>query len=45
MIYVNHQQLVNMTDNTFSYGKIGVAASNLGHSTEVVFSNAKVWTL
>jgi|SRR5579884_4441126 len=45
MIYVNHQQIVNLTDNTFSYGKIGVAVSNLGHPTEAVFSNAKVWTL
>lgn len=44
-LYVNYQKIVNLTDSTFSYGKIGLAASNLTHSTEVVFSNAKVWTL
>jgi hypothetical protein len=48
MIYVNHQLVTKVTDNTFSHGQIGVEAnpfSTNGHQTEVVYSNAKVWKL
>jgi hypothetical protein len=47
-LYVNHQQITSVTDSTYSHGQIGLVASpfsNNGHATEVVYSNAKVWTL
>ncbi len=44
-LYVNRQQIGSVTDNTFSHGSIGVIASNdISNLTEVVYSNAKVWT-
>ncbi len=46
-IYVNHHPITSFNDSTFRQGQIGVVASPLGtngHPTEVVFSNAKVWT-
>ena len=45
IIYVNHQQVGRIPDNTFSNGQIGFIASAPLDPTEVVFSNAKVWTL
>jgi Flp pilus assembly protein TadG len=47
-LYVNHQKVTSVNDSTYSHGQIGVAASpfaNAGHPTEVVYSNARVWTL
>jgi serine/threonine protein kinase len=44
-LYVNNQQIDSVSDSTYSHGEIGVAASSIGNPTEVVFSNAKVWTL
>lgn len=47
-LYMNHHQLAAVTDGNFSHGQIGFLASpqgNGGHPTEVVFSNARVWTL
>jgi len=50
-LFVNHQLIDSVNDNTYSSGLIGViaipglpSASN-GHPTEVVYSNAKVWTV
>jgi 3-keto-disaccharide hydrolase/zinc ribbon protein len=46
-LYVNHRQIADVTDGTFSHGQIGFLASpqgSGGHPTEVVFSNARVWT-
>lgn len=43
-VYVNHQLIRNSIDNSYSEGQIGVFADNDTHSTEVSFSNAKVWT-
>jgi hypothetical protein len=48
MVYVNHQLLASVTDSTYSHGQIGVEADpsgSNGHPTEVVYTNAKVWTL
>ncbi len=42
--YVNDQPLISITDTTYSQGQIGVAADNDNSPTEIVFSNAKVWT-
>jgi serine/threonine protein kinase len=44
-LYVNNQQVDKISDNTFSQGEIGMAAFSNANPTEVVFSNAKVWTL
>ncbi len=44
-LYVNKQQIYFVIDSTYSQGEIGVAASSNGNPTEVVFTNAKVWTL
>ncbi len=47
-LYVNHQQVRSFTDSTSNHGQIGVVAFPFfitgGHPTEVVYSNAKVWT-
>lgn len=53
-LYVNHQQLESVTDSTYSHGQIGLLASpytdtsnpsDLGHPTDVIYNNARVWTL
>jgi serine/threonine protein kinase len=44
-LYVNHLHIDSMSDSTYSQGEIGMAASNIGNATQVVFSNAIVWTL
>ncbi len=43
MLYVNHQQIGNATDNTYHHGQIGVYAVVYNQPTEVAFSNARVW--
>lgn len=43
-LYVNNQKIDSISDSTYSQGQIGVAASDVNSPTEVVFSNAKVWT-
>jgi hypothetical protein len=40
-LYVNRQLIKSLSDSTFSGGQIGV----LAFSSEVAFSNAKVWKL
>jgi cytoskeletal protein RodZ len=42
-LYVNMQYVGSITDNSYYHGQIGVVAEDIGHPTEVVFSNAKVW--
>ncbi len=44
-IYLNHQLLKTVSDNTYTSGQIGVLAGNDTDSAEVVFSNAKVWQI
>lgn len=44
-LYANKQKIVSISDRTFSHGQIGVVASASNNPTEVVYSNAKVWTL
>jgi hypothetical protein len=44
-LYANKQKISSMSDSTFSHGQIGVAASASNDPAEVVYSNAKVWTL
>lgn len=42
-LWVNHQQLAPVRDNTLLDGSIGVVAYDLSQPTEVVFSDAQVW--
>jgi serine/threonine protein kinase len=42
-LYVNNEKIDSVSDSTYSQGEIGVVAFNKS-PTEVVFSNAKVWT-
>jgi serine/threonine protein kinase len=45
-LYVNHSSLGTIPDTFYSkQGQIGVAADNDSSPTEVVFSDARVWTL
>ncbi len=46
-VYANQQQITSVTDSSYGHGVIGLVASpfsNNGHPTEVVYSNARVWT-
>ncbi|HEY5003278.1 MAG TPA: hypothetical protein VII61_09005, partial [Ktedonobacteraceae bacterium] len=45
MLYVNYQQLATVTDATYSQGQVGVGAFPVQSATEVVYGNARVWTL
>lgn len=44
-LYVNHKAINAIQDSTYNQGQIGLAADNNNNPTEVVFTNAKVWTL
>jgi hypothetical protein len=47
-LYVNRQLVARATDNTYTHGRIALLAAayaTSGQQTEVVYSNAKVWTL
>jgi hypothetical protein len=44
-LYVNLQHIATFHDSALNSGQIGVFAENDGIPVEVVFSNAKVWTL
>ncbi len=43
-LYVNNQKIDGVSDSTYSQGQIGISTIDLNSPTEVVFSNAKVWT-
>ncbi len=44
-LYVNHQLITSVNDNSYSHGQIGVAAYDQGSPAQVVYSNARVWIL
>lgn len=44
-LYVNNHYIASARDNSYSHGQIAVAAEDEGNSTEVLFSEAKVWVL
>jgi hypothetical protein len=44
-LYVNNQRITSVNDSTYGSGQIGVGAASSTGLTEVVFSNARVWTL
>jgi hypothetical protein len=43
-VYVNNKNIDSVNDSSATQGQIGVFESDLDGTTEVVFSNAKVWT-
>ncbi len=43
-LYVNNHHIDSVSNSSYSGGRIGVFASDLNNPTEVVFSNAMVWT-
>ncbi|GAC1613371.1 MAG: hypothetical protein NVS4B7_04790 [Ktedonobacteraceae bacterium] len=42
--YVNMQYITGLSDSTYTSGQIGVIAENTGNSTDVEFSDARVWS-
>jgi hypothetical protein len=44
-LYVNGQFLTNVVDTTLSSGQIGVISDDVSNITEVIYSQAKIWTL
>ena len=44
-LYVNSQQIDSANDATYSYGSLALCAANDSSLTEVVYSNARLWTL
>ena len=46
IIYLNHSQLNGISDNTYNQGEIGlIAGDNSSNTTEVTYSDARLWTL
>jgi hypothetical protein len=43
-LYVNKQHIASVLNNTFSSGQVGVIGSSYANLTDVMFSNAQVWT-
>jgi eukaryotic-like serine/threonine-protein kinase len=43
-LYVNNQQIASLNDSSYDRGQIGVIAYPYSDPTEVVYTNAKVWT-
>jgi serine/threonine protein kinase len=44
-IYLNNTQLDSVSDSTYSQGNIGLIANERTNTTEVTYSDARVWTL
>lgn len=44
-LYVNQQKIGSYDDSSYTHGQIGVFAGNAGNSTNIAFSNVKVWQL
>ena len=44
-LYVNHQHIDSVTNSSYDFGQVGVAAAYETGITEVVFSDAQVWAL
>jgi len=44
-LYINHQYITTVHDNTYSHGQIAVVAEDEGNSTGVLFRDVKVWAL
>ena len=44
-LYVNHQQIANISDSSYQSGYIGLIADSYTNNTEVAYANARAWTL
>lgn len=44
-LYVNMQLVASAIDNTYSQGQIGVVAEDINNPTDIIFSNAQVYTM
>lgn len=44
-LYINKQKIASVSNSLFERGSFGLFASDLTKSTEVTFSNAKIWLL
>ena len=44
-LYVNQHEIGSYDDSSYTHGQIGVFAGNAGNSTNIAFSNVKVWQL
>jgi hypothetical protein len=42
-LYINGNNVDSVTDTTYSSGNIGLVASTINNTTEVVYSNLKIW--
>jgi eukaryotic-like serine/threonine-protein kinase len=43
-LYVNMQLIARVSDGTYIHGQIGVVAEDINNPTDIVFTNAQVWT-
>lgn len=43
-LWINHQHISTVNDDTYRQGRIGLAANSFKQPTEVVFSDVRVWT-
>lgn len=43
-IYINHQQVDQIVDTSYTSGQVSLFGFDLNRPTEVVFSNARLWT-
>ncbi len=44
-VYVNHQQIANISDDTYSQGQIGFIADAASNPADVAYTSAKIWAL
>lgn len=44
-LYVNMQKVTSVNNSAFSQGQVALAADSFNNTTQVVFSNARLWTL
>ncbi len=44
-LYMNKQKITSVNDTSSLEGAIGLAADDINHPTEVVYSNARVWKI
>ena len=45
VLYVNMQKVTSVNNAAFSQGQVALAADSFNNTTQVVFSNARLWTL
>jgi hypothetical protein len=43
LLYVNRQQIASVSDSSFASGTIAFVAQDTSNSTEVAYSNARIW--